>query len=144
MGLPRGNLRTNLGPKLPGEPGDLKKHPKVCVPKADSPLETQFAFLWDKHYPELPPEREFRFDLKRMWKFDFAWPKHGVAVELEGGVFTKGRHTRSMGFVRDCEKYNAAVRLGWRVLRYTSVDLKGWPMRVLEEVAALLHDIKET
>jgi hypothetical protein len=28
MGLPRGNLRTNLGPKLPGEPGDLKKQPK--------------------------------------------------------------------------------------------------------------------
>lgn len=144
MGLPKGKFRTGLAAKLPGESGEPKKQPKASVPKQDSPLETQFAFLWDKHYPELSPEREFRFDLVRMWRFDFAWPKHGVAVELEGGIFASGRHTRGMGFVQDCEKYNAAVRQGWRVLRYTSVDLKGWPMRVLDEVAALLHDIKDT
>ena len=42
-----------------------------------------------------------------------------VAVEVEGGVWTGGRHTRGKGFEADCEKYNAATERGWRVLRVT-------------------------
>ena len=43
-----------------------------------------------------------------------------LAVECEGGTFTRGRHTRGAGFEKDCEKYNAAVLAGWRVLRFTA------------------------
>lgn len=66
--------------------------------------------------------REHRFHPKRKWPFDFAWLDLMVAVEIEGGHW-HGRHTRGKGFVDDCEKYNAATALGWRVLRFTSVDL---------------------
>lgn len=65
-------------------------------------------------------EREYRFDAKRKWRFDFAWPSVKFAVEIEGGVFSSGRHTRGVGFSADLEKYNAAARQGWRVFRYTS------------------------
>jgi len=41
-----------------------------------------------------------------------------IAIEAEGGVWTGGRHTRGGGYTKDAEKYNAAVVLGWRVLRY--------------------------
>ena len=64
------------------------------------------------------PEREYRFHDTRKWRFDFAWPLDQLAVEVEGGVWTKGRHTRGAGFIKDCEKYNAAAELGWIVLRY--------------------------
>ena len=37
------------------------------------------------------PEREFRF-CERRWRFDFAWPSHKVAVEIDGGIFIHGRH----------------------------------------------------
>ena len=69
------------------------------------------------------PEREFRFHPKRLWRFDFAYPGIMVAVEAEGGIFVSGRHNRPMGMGKDCEKYNAAALLGWKVLRYTKLNL---------------------
>lgn len=66
-----------------------------------------------------PPEREYRFHPSRRWKFDFAWPQYKLAVEVEGGIWTLGRHTRPAGFEADCEKYNHATVAGWRVLRVT-------------------------
>ncbi len=65
------------------------------------------------------PEREWKFDEKRRWRFDYAWPERMVALEVEGGVWTGGRHTRGAGFVKDMEKYNRASVLGWRLLRVT-------------------------
>lgn len=67
-----------------------------------------------------PAEREYRFARpERQWRFDFAWPAALVAVEIEGGIWAKGRHTRGSGFTDDCEKYNAAALRGWRVFRFT-------------------------
>ena len=66
------------------------------------------------------PEREFRFHDTRKWRFDFAYPDKQIAIEVEGGVYKNGRHTRGTGFTNDCEKYNAATELGWRVFRYTT------------------------
>lgn len=63
------------------------------------------------------PVREHRFHPVRRWRFDYAWPGEKVALEVEGGVWTGGRHTRGAGFVADIEKYNAAVVAGWRVVR---------------------------
>ena len=66
------------------------------------------------------PEQEYKFHTTRKWRFDFAFlQKHKkIAVELEGGIFSFGRHTRGSGFIADCQKYNAAALMGWTVLRY--------------------------
>ena len=69
------------------------------------------------------PVTEHRFHPSRKWRFDYAWPDAKVALEVEGGVWTGGRHTSSAGFLKDIEKYNAAARLGWRVLRCTPKTL---------------------
>lgn len=53
-----------------------------------------------------------------------AWPVFKIAVEIEGGVWVQGRHVRGAGFLRDAEKYNAAVLMGWRLLRYTPAQIK--------------------
>lgn len=65
------------------------------------------------------PAREYRFHPERRWRFDFAWPQRKVALEVEGGTRTGGRHVRGDGFAADCEKYNTAAIMGWRVLRVT-------------------------
>jgi very-short-patch-repair endonuclease len=67
----------------------------------------------------LHPTTEHRFAPPRRWRFDVAFPDRMLAIEIEGGVWTRGRHTRPAGFLRDAEKYNRAALLGWRVLRFT-------------------------
>jgi len=62
---------------------------------------------------------EYRFHKKRLWRFDYAFIQEKIAIEIEGGAYTNGRHTRGSGFIKDMEKYNAANVLGWNVLRYT-------------------------
>lgn len=63
--------------------------------------------------------RELKFHPVRRWRFDYAIPSHKVAIEVEGGVWTQGRHTRPKGFLGDMEKYNTATAMGWRILRVT-------------------------
>jgi very-short-patch-repair endonuclease len=70
------------------------------------------------------PVREFKFHPSRRWRSDFAWPDCKLLVEVEGGHWSGGRHTRGSGFDGDCEKYNEAALLGWRVLRVTSTHIK--------------------
>jgi hypothetical protein len=51
---------------------------------------------------------EFKFHDKRDWRIDF-YIEYGdvcLAVEVEGGVYTGGRHTTPKGFLGDMEKYN--------------------------------------
>ena len=61
---------------------------------------------------------EYQFHETRKWRFDFAHPETLIAVEVDGGVWTGGRHTRGQGYVNDCEKLNAAAAMGWRVFRF--------------------------
>lgn len=70
------------------------------------------------------PETEYRFFPARKWRFDHAWPAQMLALEVEGGIWTQGRHNRSRGFLGDMEKYNQATLLGWRVLRCTTEMMK--------------------
>ena len=79
---------------------------------------------------ELDPRVEYRFCPPRLWRFDVAVPALKIAFEVEGGVWKQGRHTRGKGFIDDCEKYNTAAGLGWRVYRFT-------PQQVLNGSAAL-------
>jgi hypothetical protein len=63
------------------------------------------------------PNAEVQFHSTRRWRFDYAWPQYRVALEIEGGVFTGGRHTSGAGFVKDAEKYNYAACMGWAIIR---------------------------
>lgn len=67
--------------------------------------------------------KEYKFHPERRWRFDFAIPQYKIAIEVEGGIWTRGRHTRPKGFLSDMEKYNMATLMGWRVFRTTPRDL---------------------
>ena len=67
--------------------------------------------------------KEYRFHPVRRWRFDYAIPSHKIAVEVEGGVWTGGRHIRPQGFLGDVDKYNSAAVMGWKVLRVTPGSL---------------------
>lgn len=61
----------------------------------------------------------------RNWQFDLCWPEQRVAVEVDGGGWIQGRHSRGGGIEDDCHKLSQAVAWGWRVLRVTPRQVKG-------------------
>jgi very-short-patch-repair endonuclease len=69
------------------------------------------------------PEAEYRFHPVRKHRLDFAWPDSRLGLEVEGGVWTRGRHGRGSGIVKDMEKANLLAELGWRLLRVTPKGL---------------------
>jgi very-short-patch-repair endonuclease len=96
------------------------------IPKPESQGEAAFAFHCKCH--GLTPIREYRFafaDLGRNYRADFAWPEEKILAEIEGGTWSNGRHNRALGFEQDCEKYNIAGLLGYRVFRFTTGMVEG-------------------
>ena len=79
-------------------------------------LENMLAFQMKAY--GIHAEREVLFakeSLNRKWRADF---KIGnLLIEVEGGIWVNGRHTRGKGFINDCEKYAEALCLGYRGLR---------------------------
>ena len=83
------------------------------------------------------PDEEYRFHPTRKWRFDFAYPEQKIGIEIEGGVWTRGRHNRPIGFIKDAEKYNAAAELGWRVFRFPQPMLDDWS--AVEQIKRVLQ-----
>jgi very-short-patch-repair endonuclease len=82
------------------------------------------TFLDQYKQTNLPPlQQEVKFHETRKWKFDFAIVELKIAIEIEGGTWNYGRHTRPKGYQNDCNKYNAAQALGWKVFRFTTDDI---------------------
>ncbi len=89
--------------------------------KITSKIDPFILFVMQELNIELVPE--FKFHSSRRWRFDYAIPDKKIAIECEGGIWTRGRHTRGKGYKGDMEKYNAAVELGWKLLRFTPDEL---------------------
>jgi len=69
------------------------------------------------HFSIKHPVAEYKFHATRKWRFDYAWVDQKLALEVEGGIWTRGRHIRSSGYIADMEKYNTASYDGWKVIR---------------------------
>lgn len=105
---------------------------------AKSDLEQELLFqISAVGLPE--PKTEYRFYSGRRWRFDGAWPEHKLAYEVEGGIWSGGRHVRGKGFEQDCIKYNNAALEGWCVLRFTGGMIKsGLAVEQLERAWRIL------
>lgn len=107
--------------------------------KRGSLLEQSFLSYWRILAIGQPePIAEFRFDSVRKFRFDFAFPDSKVAVEIDGGLFTNGRHNRASGYITDCDKYNLAVERGWQILRYTSQHIDNDPQAMIEQICRVI------
>lgn len=58
---------------------------------------------------------EHRFDQRRRWRLDFAFPAEQLAVEVDGGV-----HRTKERFSGDMDKHNALTLAGWKTLRFSA------------------------
>lgn len=105
-------------------------------------MKTDLSNFWKTFgYPD--PVTEFRFHPERKWRFDFAWPDAKIAVEIEGGIFIGGGHSRPKWIVKDMEKYNAATLLGWKVFRFQPKEFNnGWVVEWLDQVFGVQRAIE--
>jgi len=72
------------------------------------------AYFYECGLP--PPVYEYRHVPGRMYRVDIAWPQYQVGIEVQGGLWTGGRHVRGAGARADMDKHNAALLAGWSVL----------------------------
>lgn len=98
----------------------------------------------DNRYPSVLPMlrtlsadavAEFKFHPVRRWRSDFALPSAKILIEIDGGVWSRGRHTRGAGFIEDQIKHNSAAIMGYFVLRFVPSDvLTGHLLKVVQSV----------
>lgn len=75
---------------------------------------------------------EYEFVPGRKFAADWALTDHMILIEYEGLIFNsnkksstgKSGHTTVTGYTSNCEKYNLATVLGYRLLRYTAMNYK--------------------
>ena len=105
--------------------GKVTETPQKAAKQAAGPSKRVAKPAKTHIFPGLPPAvMEYRFAAPRKWAFDYAWVDEMVALEVEGGAWTQGRHTRGAGFLKDMEKYNEAAIRGWKVIRGTPQQVK--------------------
>ncbi len=82
-------------------------------------------------------EQEYKFHPKRKWRADFLIIGTKILVEVEGGIWSGGRHTRGKGYIGDMEKYNSAAMMGFIVLRFSTEQVKsGLAVQQIEKMVS--------
>ncbi|MBP1470602.1 DUF559 domain-containing protein [Acinetobacter nosocomialis] len=80
-------------------------------------------------------EQEYKFHPTRKWRADFFITGTKILVEVEGGIWSGGRHTRGKGYLGDMEKYNEAAMMGFTVLRFSTEQVKsGVAIKQIEQL----------
>lgn len=128
--------------------------PRPAYPLGNSAADRLIRMMQDDGLPTFETEYPFAKSIKRRWRFDVAWPALMVAVEIEGGIFGKGKaedggepcptcgqsqagaHGSGSGILRDIEKYNAGTMLGWQIYR---VPTHRVDRNAIEAIRRLLH-----
>lgn len=68
---------------------------------------------------QVPYERNFRIHPERRFAADFYLRAPALVVEVDGGGFVQGRHSRGQGIENDCEKSALIACLPARLMRVT-------------------------
>ncbi|UVB01377.1 DUF559 domain-containing protein [Acinetobacter lwoffii] len=112
------------------------KRPKVKGEKVPNEFEAKLAR--ELKTLKIEFEQEFEFHPKRKWRADFHLVGKKILVEVEGAIWSGGRHTRGKGYIGDMEKYNAATMMGFQVLRFSTDQVKsGLAIQQIEKMVGL-------
>lgn len=104
------------------KPKGRSRRPKVKGEKVPNEFEAKLAT--ELKTLKIDFEQEFEFHQARKWRADFHLIDKKILVEVEGGIWSGGRHTRGKGYLGDMEKYNAATMMGFQVIRFSTEQVK--------------------
>lgn len=86
--------------------------------------EPEELLAWQLRAEGLTFEREYRFHESRLWRLDFWFGDAKLAVEVQGAVWTNGRHSRGAGLTNDCEKFSHLAMAGIFLVLVTPDQIK--------------------
>ncbi len=118
-------------------PKGRSKRPKVKGEKVPNEFEAKLAR--ELKTLKIEFEQEFEFHPKRKWKADFHLIDKKILVEVEGGIWSGGRHTRGKGYIGDIQKYNAATMMGYQVIRFSTEQVKSG--LAIQEIEKMVGDL---
>lgn len=106
-----------------------------AAPQRQEPSEGELILMRDLRALGIGFEQEYKFNPTRKWLADFLITNTKILIEVEGGIWSQGRHTRGTGYIGDMEKYNAAAILGFQVLRFSTQQVKsGLAVQQIEQL----------
>ena len=105
-----------MTPRKPAKPS--KPSPKAIARQMGATARDKVFLAVLRQQKVAEPVAEATFHPERKWRWDWSWPAQKVALEVQGGIWAKGRsaHSSGTGLRRDMEKFSAAACLGWRIL----------------------------
>lgn len=118
-------------------PKGRSKRPKVKGEKTPNEFEAKLAR--ELKTLKIEFEQEFEFHPKRKWRADFHLVGKKILVEVEGAIWSGGRHTRGKGYIGDMEKYNAATMMGFQVIRFSTDQVKSG--HAIQQIEKLVGDL---
>lgn len=118
-------------------PKGRSKRPKVKGEKVPNEFEAKLA--GELKTLKIEFEQEFEFHPKRKWRADFHLVGKKILVEVEGAIWSGGRHTRGKGYIGDMEKYNAATMMGFQVIRFSTDQVKSG--HAIQQIEKLVGDL---
>lgn len=118
---PEGQAFLNRAFKKKKSPSRKTRSSKKAA--ADTPKHDVVFFALLKSCGLPLPRPEYHFHEERLWRADYAWEAQRILLEVEGGIWTQGRHVRGKGYKGDMQKYTAAALDWWRVFRVEPDEL---------------------
>lgn len=100
-------------------------------------LDSQTRNNWLASETKLAWIPEYKFCLTRRWRADHACTAIMTIIEIDGGIWVRGRHSRGLGKEADNVKLNTAAALGWYVLRYSTQQFASGQW--IDEIAAIVE-----
>lgn len=119
-------------------PKGRSTHPNVKGEKVPNEFEAKLAR--ELKTLKIKFEQEFYFHPDRKWRADFHLIDKKILVEIEGGIWSGGRHTRGKGYLRDLEKYNAATMMGFQVIRFSTDQVKSG--HAIQQIEMMVGEIR--
>lgn len=119
-------------------PKGRSKRPNVKGEKVPNEFEAKLAR--ELKTLKIKFEQEFYFHPDRKWRADFHLIDKKILVEVEGGIWSGGRHTRSKGYLGDMEKYNAATMMGFQVIRFSTDQVKSG--HAIQQIEKMVGEIR--
>ncbi|HAV5429455.1 TPA: DUF559 domain-containing protein [Acinetobacter baumannii] len=108
---------------------------RVSVKKVRIVSEGEATLVQQLKTQKINFEQEYKFHPKRKWRADFLITGTKILVEVEGGIWSGGRHTRGKGYIGDMEKYNSAAMMGFTVIRFSTEQVKaGVAIKQIEQL----------